>query len=136
MIMILEISESKDAEFLGYKFYLKKNVHRRFSYLLKFLFINSKTKAKFRVVYMKKTTWNDRLDSQQRIYLTVSRLFLTAILTLRSLESSLKWNWRVKIREICVAQFTLQKKVFRHTHIVLNCVISKVKPKTLYAKCY
>ena len=52
MIMILEISESKDAEFLGYKFYLKKNIHRRFSYLLK-----------FRVVYMKKTTWNDRLDS-------------------------------------------------------------------------
>ena len=30
--MILEISESKGAEFLGYEFY-KKNIHKTFSYL-------------------------------------------------------------------------------------------------------
>ena len=33
--MILEISESKSAEFSGYEFYFKKNIHRAFLYLLK-----------------------------------------------------------------------------------------------------
>ena len=30
MIMILEIKESKGAEFPGYEFYFKKNIHRTF----------------------------------------------------------------------------------------------------------
>ena len=30
MIMIIEISESKGAEFSGYEFYFKKNIHRTF----------------------------------------------------------------------------------------------------------
>ena len=52
--MILEISESKCAEFSGYEFYFKNDICP---------FNNSKMKAKVRVVYMKKTTCNDRLDS-------------------------------------------------------------------------
>ena len=35
MIMILEISESKVAEFSGNEFYFKKNIHRAFLYLSK-----------------------------------------------------------------------------------------------------
>ena len=33
--MILEISESKGAEFSWYEFYFKKNIHRTFLYLSK-----------------------------------------------------------------------------------------------------
>ena len=35
MIMILKISESKGAEFPGYEFFFKKNIHITFSYLSK-----------------------------------------------------------------------------------------------------
>ena len=62
-MMILEISESKSAEFSGYEFCFKKNIHRTLLYLSKCAFNNSKMKAKVKIVYMKKTTCNDRLDS-------------------------------------------------------------------------
>ena len=38
MITILEISESKGAEFSVYEFYFKKNIHRSFLYMSKCLF--------------------------------------------------------------------------------------------------
>ena len=63
MIMISEISESKGAEFSGYEFYFKKNIHITFLYLSKCPFNISNMKAKVRAVYTKKTTCNDRLDS-------------------------------------------------------------------------
>ena len=63
MIIILEISESKGAEFSGYEFYFKKNMHRIFLYLSECPFNNSEMKAKVRIVYMKKITCNDCLDS-------------------------------------------------------------------------
>ena len=63
MIMILEISENKGAEYSGDEFYFKQNTHRTFVHLSKCPFKNSKVKAKVRVVYTKKTTCNDCLDS-------------------------------------------------------------------------
>ena len=54
--MILEISESKGAEFQGMNFTLK-------SIYTELFFNNSKIKAKVRVVYTKKMTCKDRLDS-------------------------------------------------------------------------
>ena len=63
MIMILEISESKGAEFSGYELYFNKNTHKIFLYLSKCPFNNSKMKAKVTVIYMKRITCNDCLDS-------------------------------------------------------------------------
>ena len=60
--MISKFSACKGAEFADYDLCVKKNTHKNFLYLLKCPFNNSKMKAKIRVVYMKKTTCNDRLD--------------------------------------------------------------------------